>query len=186
MSGSATAGWWRGRRDDLGSVLWAAANARDVLHWAQVLFDMRVHGGTVVTVPQEQPLIRTLVQLDGDFVTFVDDLVFQEGRSPEDRSALIAQHQQALQTRLPALAPAFSEHLAGCVRMLRYAWLPGVAGLDTLGGATLPSVLHALQPFLLLQAASVGIPLALHFGAPRLLRLALRRGWLHRRATQSR
>jgi len=186
MSGSATAGWWRTRRDDLGSVLWVAANVRNAAHWAQVLFDMRVNGGTVIKVPQQQPLIRTLVQLDGDFVTFVDDRVFQEGRSPEDLSALIAQHQQALQTRLPALDPAFSEHLAGCVRMLRYAWLPGVAGLDTLGGATLPSVLQALQPFLLLQAASVGIPLALHYGAPRLLRLALRRGWLHRRATQSR
>jgi len=179
MSGRAAA-WWRALCNDLRSAGWVAANARQVLHSAQVLFDMQVHGGTVIEVPEQRPVIRTLVQLDGDFVTFVDDRLFREGRSPDELAALITQHQQALRARLPALDPAFTDHLRGCVRLLRWAWLPGSLSLEGLGGATLPAVWHAVQPFLLLQAVSVGIPSALHFGAPRLLRLAFRRGWPHR------
>ncbi len=178
MSGSGAPGWARAYRKDLRSFLWIAGNARNVLRSAQLLFDMSIHGGTVVEVPKQQPRIRTLIQLDGDYVTFVDENLFREGRSPEELSALIAQHQQTLQAHLPTLDPAFPDHLFGCVRVLRTAWIPG--SLLMFGGVTQPLIGLTLQPSLLWHVFSPGIPLALHFGAPRLLRIALRRGWLRR------
>lgn len=178
MSGSDAPGWARAYRKDLRSLLWIAGNTRNVLRSAQLLFDMSVHGGTVVEVPKQQPRIRTLIQLDGDYVTFVDGKLFTEGRSPDELSALIVQHQQALQAHLPMLDPAFPDHLFGCVRVLRTAWIPG--SLLMFGGVTYPVFGLTLQPSMVWHLLSPGIPGVLHFGAPRLLRLALRRGWLRR------
>jgi len=195
---AALRGWLVAKRDDLASLLWIAANLRQVGHCLQLLFDTRFHGGSMVCVPPQAPLICTLVQLDGDFVTFVDPRTFTEARSPEALSALIAQHAEALRTHLPAPDPAFGAHVAGCVRALRDVALAGWVALEALGAVTLQASWHALtgdlnalsmaalraawpalQPVLLWQAVAIGIPALLHFGAPRLLRALLRRGRLH-------
>ena len=162
-------------RDDLAALVWVAANLRGVLHSLRVLSDMGIHGGSTIAVPPDDPRIVTLVQLDGDFVTFVDPRTFTEGRSPDALSALIAQHRSALQAHLPAMNKDFGARIAGSARGARDLAVTGWAGLAALGGAT-----QAIGwPFLLWQGLAFGLPALLHFGAPRLLRRALRRGWLH-------
>ena len=129
MSGRAAA-WWGALRNDLRSAGWVAANARGVLHCAQVLFDMQVHGGTVIEVPEQQPVIRTLVHLDGDFVTFVDDRLFREGRSRTARRADRATPAGVART----LACARSGFHRPPARMRQTASLGVAAGVVVAGG----------------------------------------------------
>lgn len=188
--------WLGARRDDMASLLWIVANLGQVVHSLQVLIDMRRHGGSLVCVPPQAPLIRTLVQLDGDFTTFVDPRIFAEGRSAAARSALIVQHAEALRRHLPAMTETFGVRVAGCVRAVRDIALTGwvvlealaisgqsgdwrrLAGLQAAGWDALGAVWPVLWPMLLGQAVAIGVPALLVFAAPRLLRFALHRGWL--------
>ena len=190
--------WLGTKRGNFAALLWIAANLRHTGRCLQVMFELRFHGGSLVCIPPQDPLIRTLIQPDGDFVIMVHPRTFAEGRTPEALLALAAQHADALRARLPALDPAFGSNVAASMRALRDAAFALWLGLEALGVAASPAVLHpfaggwpavgtaalqaawpVLRPFLLWQVVAIGVPALLHYATPRVIRAALRRGWLH-------
>lgn len=181
---SAVAGAWSAIKADLRATLWLAANARRVAATLQAMFEMQLSGGTVVRVPASDPMIHTLIQLDGDIVTSVNPGVF-EGRSHDELMLLIEQHEAALKARLPSIGPSFAESLAGSLRLLRLMSLAapvvtaGAAGAQALEMQLLEA-LRWLAPWLAMSC----IPLAIRLAAPPLLRMALRRGTLHLRSSR--
>lgn len=173
------AGAWFTIRADLHASLRVAANARQIAATLQTMFEMQRGGGTIVQVPASDPVIWTLIQPDGDIVTKVRADVF-DGRSRDELAHLIEQHQAALEARLPAIGPGFAKDVAGFVRSLRrISWAAPVmtAGTGIATKASLPDALTSFAPFLVAAC----IPVAVRLAAPSLLRLALRRGLLHRR-----
>lgn len=182
---TAVAGAWSAIKADLRDAFWVAANAWQIAATLQAMFEMQIRGGTVVRVPASDPMICTLIQLDGDMVTSVKPGVF-ESHSRDELDRLIEQHQAALEARLPNLGPGFAESLAGFLRSLRLiGWLAplvtfiinvAAAGAQLLR-AQLLEALWSLWPFFLMSFASLAIRLA----APPLLRKALSHGMLHLR-----
>lgn len=116
---TAAIGVWSATWADLSAALWVAANARKVVASLRTMFEMQLDGGTVVSVPANDPVICTLIQLDGDVVTLVMPGILK-GRSGDELDRLIEQHQAALEARLPVLRPGYAESLVGFVRSLSF------------------------------------------------------------------
>jgi len=159
---------------DLRAAGWVIAHLPRVATSLQMLFDMVRQGGSTIAVPADRPVIRTLIQLDGDIVTSADFELVRHW-SPLEREQLLRQHQATLQARLQAVDPRFGAGVASFISLFRSASVAApvvTGGVSVVGGAATTSWL--LASF---------IPLGVRLAAAPLLRLALGAGrlYLHRR-----
>ena len=170
------------------SLAWLITNRAGVARSLHTLGEMLRDGGIIVAVPPDRPAIRTLMQMDGDYVTYVDQRLLERYPTPQARAALLDEYRAALGANLP-LAGTLSEHGAGAARVLRVApvalWLAleaigaFVAMPDSVAGGWVAAIGAVVWPtvrsFLLWQVPALGIPLLLRLGGPCLLRSALQR-----------
>lgn len=176
MSGHlAQAGQWLARaeagvRSDLAAASWVLANRAKVIRILDTLFELRRGGGTVVQVPEAKPIIRTLIQPDGDLVTFVDPILFDPSRDPAERRALLAAHEAALAARLPFLEEDFTDRLLRCLRAVRGL---GYAGAASIGGVSWAALSRELTVLSVMAGAASAGHFAVRAAAGPILRWAL-------------
>ena len=172
----------------IGSLIWFAGNRRQVAMSLRVLRELAIEGGTVILVPPDAPLIRTLVQLDGDVVTTVDARIWRE--TPERRAQLLEAHQAALAART-AFDPAMTDHAARLIGALFHMTWPTAIGLTAgvaaghwgLAGAAIVALLDGqvhvalttAAPAIASQTLAIGTPVAARYGLPKLTMWAVKR-----------
>jgi hypothetical protein len=130
------------------------------LHYLADLRHDLARGGITVNTPTDKPVLRTVMQFDGDVQSFVDVQALSE--QPAGREQLLASHQTAIAERLGIFSG-----LRRLGRILHYAALAASGGI-TLDAMTVQQNTE-LAHRLLLAAA----PTALRYAAPYLLHMML-------------
>lgn len=160
---------------------WVAAHPRGVWLSLRGALPGLLQGGTVVGVPPgDAPVVWTLVQPDGDYVTSVrwERVALLDQAA---RDALVIEHRNALARCRPPLDLGLAQRLASLSRVTGHmAWAMPLAasGGSAWWSGGLMAELLACWPVL----AGALLPLAARLPARRLVRHALRRAGQRLRA----
>ena len=154
------------------------APVRLAIHPRRTLADVRALGAAltegavcIATPSAAEPLVVSMVQLDGDILTRVDPLVFARRPTAAARSALAVQHLASVEAAIAGLA-RLPRGLRATSPLLVAVFLAAQLGLAWRGGFYQHQRLADLWPLAWQQALAFA-PLLLRLALPRLLRAGL-------------